>query len=192
MLPFWHAELKQASAQQAARIRSEMNLKETDKGRILNIKDQTTAARYKFNDIFCTAWLSHVISALAKLGVPDVIRDEPTSCEEGASRLGLHAPSLYRALRAASANEIFVEHLDQKFSHNEASVMMKSDHPFSWKGMALMWNHPSCLKGWSHFADCLKDGRSGIQHAFGKTLYQHLEELNGGTLAFSEAMITGL
>lgn len=161
-----------------------------DKGRMLSDGDSSVAARYVYNDIFTKAWLSHAVSALAKTGVADAIGDEPASCEDVAAKLGLHAPSLYRALRAASANGIFVQHADGKFSHNDVSALLRSNHPYSWKGMACMWNHPSCLQGWSSFAECLKDGRSGIQHAFGKTLYEHLEEIPGGTMAFSDAMIS--
>lgn len=164
--------------------------KSKDKGRALDHNDPSVAARYKFNDIFATAWLSHAVSALANNGVPDLISSEPTAYEDIAGKAKLHAPSLFRALRAVAANGIFVEHPAGHFAHNEASLLLKSDHPYSWKGMASMWNHPSCLKGWSAFSECLKDGRSGIQHAFGKTLYEHLEETPGGTLAFSDAMIS--
>lgn len=167
-----------------------MQVKNRDKGRALDQNDPSVAARYKFNDIFATAWLSHAVSALANNGVPDLISSEPTCYEEIAHKANLHAPSLFRALRAAAANGIFIEHPAGHFAHNDASLLLKSDHPYSWKGMASMWNHPSCLKGWSVFSHCLKDGRSGIQHAFGKTLYEHLEETPGGTLAFSDAMIS--
>jgi len=167
-----------------------MTAKNSDKGRVIDAEDPSISARYRYNDIFSTAWLSHALSALAKTAVPDLVSDRPISCDELAERAGLHAPSLYRALRAAAANGIFVEHADRQFSHNEVSLLLRSDHPYSWKGMACMWNHPSCLQGWSLFSECLKDGRSGIQHAFGKKLYEHLEEIPGGTFAFSEAMIS--
>ena len=53
-----------------------------------------------------------------------------------------------------------------------------------------MWNHPSCLRGWSVFSESIKDGRSGIEHAFGKRLYEHLAETPGATKAFSDAMVS--
>ncbi|HEY9774846.1 MAG TPA: methyltransferase [Planktothrix sp.] len=167
-----------------------MTITQGNKGRIEDALDLSVGGRYRLNDIFSTAWLSHALSALAKNCVPDCIADEPMGFEEIADKTSLHAPSLYRALRAAAANGIFVEHPGKKFSHNAVSELLKTNHPYSWKGMACMWNHPSCLQGWSVFSECLKDGRSGIQHAFGKTLYEHLEETPGGTLAFSDAMIS--
>jgi hypothetical protein len=167
-----------------------MSVQQSNKGRLSDLRDPSVDARYRLNDIFSTAWLSHALSALAKNGVPDYITDEPTAVNEIAAATQLHQQSLYRALRAAAANGIFIEHAGEKFSHNAVSRLLKSDHAYSWKGMATMWNHPSCLQGWSAFAQCLQDGRSGIQHAFGKTLYEHLEEIPGGTLAFSDAMIS--
>ncbi len=176
--------------QAESKIMTVQKQKELYKGRVLYPQQATISARYRLNDIFSTAWLSHAISALAKHGIADLISDEPVSADELASKSGLHAPSLYRALRALAANGIFEECEGKKFRHNEISVLLSSDHPYSWKGMACMWNHPSCLQAWSGFAECLKDGKSGIQHAFGKPLYEHLEDVHGGTLAFSNAMIS--
>lgn len=157
-----------------------------DKGRI----QDENAARYKLNDIFCAAWLSHTLTALIDNGVFDEIENEPLRVEEIATKAGLHAPSLYRALRGAAANGILTEVETGLFEHNEASRLLRSDHPHSWKGMAKMWNHPSCLSAWGRLGRVLKDGRSGIEHAFGKTLYEHLAEVEGGTEAFSDAMIS--
>lgn len=163
---------------------------ETDKGRVVYPDDSTVSARYRLNDIFCTAWLSHAITALVKCGAADAITDKPTSIEKIAKQTGTHTPSLYRALRAAAANGIFSEVQPGLFIHNEVSQLLRTDNPFSWKGMACMWNHPSCLKAWSEFPKVLTDGRSGIEHAFGEPLYKHLAAAPGATLAFSDAMIS--
>ncbi len=157
-----------------------------ERGRIL---DENTA-RYKLNDIFCAAWLSHALTALIDNNVFDTIEDKPMSADEIAQKNGLHAPSLYRAMRAAAANGILVEHEDGVFEHNDGSRLLQSNHPHSWKGMAKMWNHKSCLAAWGELSSVLKDGQSGIKHAFGKTLYEHLAEVEGGTNAFSDAMIS--
>lgn len=161
-----------------------------DNGRILCESDAAVGARYKLNDIFCAAWLSHALTALAKHGVPDAVGDTATSIDEVAAKTGLHAPSLLRAMRAAASNGVFIQVTGESFRHNEVSKLLLTNNPYSWKGMACMWNHPSCLSGWSKFSDVLVDGRSGIEHAFGKTLYEHLAEQPGATMAFSDAMIS--
>lgn len=167
-------------------------------GRILDERDETISMRYKLNDIFCTAWLSHAISAIVKHNIPDILPDkltnqsqaQPLSISEIAQKSGLNAQALYRALRALAANGIFIEEPIGYFVHNEASLLLRDDHSFSWRGMALMWNHPSCLKAWGECAESLKDGRSGIEHAFGKPLYEHLHDYPEATKAFADAMIS--
>lgn len=157
-----------------------------DRGRI----NDENAARYKLNDIFCSAWLSHALTALIEHGVFDVLDSSPRTAAEIAAETNLHAPSLYRAMRAAAANGVMSEAENGLFEHNDVSRLLRSDHPHSWKGMAKMWNHKSCLAAWGRFPEVLTDGRSGIHHAFGKSLYEHLAEISGGTEAFSDAMIS--
>jgi hypothetical protein len=146
-------------------------------------------SRYQLKDIFCAAWLSHAISAIAAHRVPEFVGDDPTSVEDIARETNLHAPSLYRAMRALAANGIFKE-TDLGFSHNETSRLLLAGHPYSWRSMSLMWNHPSCLSGWQRFPQVLTDGRSGIEHAFGKPLYEHLHDDPSATQAFADAMIS--
>lgn len=162
-----------------------------DAGRVLDQNDPGVAARYKLNDIYCAAWLSHAISALAEHRIPDFLpADSPRHFTELAAQANLHPPTLYRALRALAANGIFQEVGEGKFAHNSTSLLLRSDHADSWSGMAKMWNHPSCLQAWLNHRNSLKDGRSGIEHAFGKPLYGHLADFPEATKAFSDAMIS--
>lgn len=166
------------------------SLLRSDAGRIVDENDPSTAARYRLNDIYATAWLSHAVSAVAEYRVADYVADTPIHYEDLALATKLHSPSLYRALRALSANGIFKEVGDGLFEHTEVSRLLRTDHPCSWSGMSRMWDHPSCLSAWGQFRHSLQDGYSGIQHAFGKTLYEHLGEHPHATAAFSDAMIS--
>lgn len=85
--------------------------KRNDRGRILD----ENAARYKLNDIFCASWLSHTLTALIDNNVFNSIENKPMSVIDIAAKNGLHAPSLYRAMRGAAANGILIEHEDALF-----------------------------------------------------------------------------
>lgn len=187
-----------------------------DAGRILDSSDDGVSARYKLNDIYCAAWLSHAVSAIVEHRVPDFLpADEGATLDGGhdtaasatgdggrdtahsavhytelAARTNLHAPSLYRVLRALAANGIFTVDQDGRFAHNAVSRLLRTDHPQSWSGMSRMWDHPSCLNAWLHHRQSLRDGKSGIEHAFGKPLYAHLSDYPDVTKAFSDAMIS--
>lgn len=161
-----------------------------DHGRIIDGNDRSVEARYRLNDIFCGAWLSHAVSAVAEHGIADLIEEEPVHYTQLAARNGLHAPTLYRVMRALAAHNIFRETPEGAFEHTEISRLLRSDNPYSWRGMARMWGHPSCLTAWRHFPECLADGRSGIEHAFGVPLYLHLGEHPNATQSFAGAMIS--
>lgn len=161
-----------------------------NRGRRLDSSDKSIEARYVLNDIYCAAWISHAISALCEYRVPDFVGSNATSLELIAERAKLDPETLYRALRALAANGIFEERAQRHFLHNEVSRLLCSDHPYSWSGMAKMWDHPSCLSAWMHHKESLLDGQSGIKHAFGKSLYEHLSERPGATKAFSDAMVS--
>ena len=159
-------------------------------GRILTASEPEVGARYKLNDIFCRAWLSHAITAVVRHGIPEIVGKKAISADEIAGAKNLDAGTVYRVMRALAANGIFTEAEGRVFQHSEVSSLLRRDHPNSWAGMAKMWNHPACLQSWMHYAECLTDGRSGVEHAFGKTLYEHLGEDPAATQAFSDAMIS--
>jgi C-methyltransferase len=161
-----------------------------NKGRVLDSSDPGVAARYTLVDIFCGAWLSYAVGAIAEHGVADLLDETPLSCTDLAASAGLHESSLRRVLRALAANGIFMQTSPDTFAHNEASQLLRRDNPFSWRGLARMWSHSSCLTAWSCLPEVLRDGKSGIEHAFGKPLYDYLHEHKEVAEAFSNAMIS--
>lgn len=159
-----------------------------DCGRVADPNDPVIEARYKLNDLFTRAWMSYAVSALSSHKVFDLIEDEPVSAEYIADKTHLHAGTLYRALRALAANEILQQDDHGNFYATPVSTLLRSDHPYSWSGMAMMWNHPVSLRSWEKFGEVLTDGRSGIEHAFGKKLYEYFHDKPELTQAFADAM----
>ncbi len=78
------------------------------------------------------------IHAAAKLGLPDILGDEPRTAEELAAASHAHAPSLHRLLRALAAMAIFEEDDEGRFRHTELSRVLRSDHPQSARPMCLI------------------------------------------------------
>jgi C-methyltransferase len=165
-----------------------MDLVNLHAGRVSS--SSSTDARYALNDVYCTMWLGLALTALVNRKVPDCIGDAPEHYNDVAARAGLHAPSLYRVLRAAAANNFFTEVRPGIFEHNEKSRLLRSDHPHTWRGMARMWGHPAALRAWEKFGDVLVDGQSGMLHAFGQPLYEVLHADADAGAAFTEAMVS--
>ncbi len=160
----------------------------TRNGRVIDELDPGVEARYRLNDLFSRAWLGYAVSALAKHKVFDSIGSTPVSAGEVADKRGLHAATLYRVLRALAANGILDECGTDMFQQTPVSQLLRSDNPYSWRGMALMWNHSLSLHSWEKFSEVLTDGHSGVEHAYGKRLYDCLHDDADLTNAFSDAM----
>src|SRR5258707_12340984 len=61
-------------------------------------------------------WLSRAVCAVAKLGIPDLVRDGPKTLGELATATGTHAPSIHRLLRALPSESGFFEDQAVRFS----------------------------------------------------------------------------
>jgi len=60
-------------------------------------------------------WVSRALYVAVKLGIPDLLKDEPKSSVELAQATGTHASSLYRVLRALDSVGVFAEDDQQRF-----------------------------------------------------------------------------
>jgi hypothetical protein len=54
-------------------------------------------------------WMTQLIYAAAKLGIADLLKDGPKSCEDIASATGTDAKSIYRVLRTLAGAGVFAE-----------------------------------------------------------------------------------
>jgi hypothetical protein len=120
--------------------------------------------------ILLGAWASKVVSDVARLNIPDVLKQQgPLSAAELVSRHGIGArpDSLERALRACASFGIFVEHADGSFAPTEFSDVLTSDSPVSVKKLADLCGSNWYWKAWSGFSDALATGEPQIGNQLG-------------------------
>ena len=105
------------------------------------------------------------IRAICELGVADELVDGPMSIEDIATRVGAHAPSLHRVLRALASKGIFIEEPPGAFALTPLAQPLRSDHPLS-----LRQAYPllaADVEAWGHFDYCLRTGEPSFQHVHG-------------------------
>src|SRR5262249_12803116 len=83
-------------------------------------------------------WLSQLVFVAAKLGVADELRQGPATADALAKRVGTHAPSLYRVLRALAGCGVFAETTDGRFKLTPLAATLRSDAPASLRDFAAM------------------------------------------------------
>src|SRR6266496_194590 len=76
-------------------------------------------------------WISRAIYIAAKLGVADLIKDQPRTVDQLATATGTHAPSLYRVLRALASVGVFTEDEQGQFAQTPLGATLRAGIPGS-------------------------------------------------------------
>ena len=74
-------------------------------------------------------WISRAVYIIAKLGIPDLLKDGPKSANELAADTATHAPSLYRVLRALVSVGVLSGNEEGQFSLTPLSETLVTDAP---------------------------------------------------------------
>lgn len=135
-------------------------------------------------------WISQSIYAAAKLGIPDLLKDGPKSCEELASSTGTNARSLYRLMRALAQVGIFAEKEEGYFTLTRLSACIQSDVPGSVRAMAITLGEEH-YKAWGNILHSMRTGTSAFEHEYGMPVFQYYAQNPESGKIFNEAMTSG-
>ncbi len=113
---------------------------------------------------------SQAIAVAAKLGIADLLKEQPRTAEELASATRAHAPSLNRLLRMLTSVGIFAEDANGRFQQTPLSDLLRSDHPRSARGQAILFGSEFVLRPWGELHAAVMSGRSPLEQVFGEWL----------------------
>jgi hypothetical protein len=133
-------------------------------------------------------WVSHIVGVAAELGLADDIQQGPKSAAELAASKGLHTASLQRLLRALANLGIFAEQPDGRFAQTPMSDALRSDVPYSMRGMARMVNRPWSIRAWTELEHSVRTGESAFEHVHGKQGFDYMLEHPAEMEIFANAM----
>jgi hypothetical protein len=133
-------------------------------------------------------WVAHIVGVAAELGLADQIQQAPQTAEQLAHEKGLHAPSLYRLLRALASLGIFTEQADGRFAQTPMSDALRSDVPYSMRGMVRMVNRPWSIQAWTQLEHALRTGESAFEHVHGQQGFDYLLAHPNEMEIFADAM----
>lgn len=117
--------------------------------------------------------LSQSVYVAAKLGVADLVADDPQTAEQLAAATGTDGPSLYRFLRALASVAVFTEDDHGRFGLGPLGRHLRSDAPGSLRAYAMHANE-ECYQAWGHALDAVRSGRPGFDQAFGQSFYDYM------------------
>jgi hypothetical protein len=133
-------------------------------------------------------WSSRCIHVAAEFGIADALGDEPQTAAALASKTGTNAGALHRILRCLATHGVFVLK-DGKFSHNEASRLLRSDNPRSMRSLSRMMGLDFHWDTYRELTHSLKTGKPAIGNVIQGGLFDFMRDKPEESRIFNEAMV---
>lgn len=111
------------------------------------------------------------LRVMVELRVPDALADGPRTAEDLAEEVGAHGPSLYRVLRALTANGVFHEDRSHRFSLTPVSDLLRDGHPYSMRGMYRL--SPADVHAVAELEYGVRNAESAFEHVHGTTFWEY-------------------
>ncbi|SFJ67191.1 methyltransferase [Thermoflavimicrobium dichotomicum] len=133
---------------------------------------------------------SQAIMVAAKLGIADLLKDGPKTCDELAEICQVHPEALYRLLRALASIHLFEEKENRTFSLTSLSHYLRSDVEGSLRSTALMQGDPYHWGAWGDLMEGIIDGKVVFNHKYKMSVYDYHKENKDFGHFFNQTMFT--
>ena len=143
-------------------------------------RDSTAALAATHDDtgqlerMFAGFAMTHSIYAAAKLGIADLLEAGPRTAEELAGLAGVHAPSLYRLLRALASVGVFAETAPATFALTPTAQRLRTGAPDSLRAWAIVTGE-IIAPSWGGLMHSLQTGVPAFESVFGMPIFEYLE-----------------
>ncbi|HET9001666.1 MAG TPA: methyltransferase dimerization domain-containing protein [bacterium] len=131
--------------------------------------------------------VSQLIYVAAKLGIADMLKEGPKSCEEMAMVAGVHSRSLYRVMRALASIGIFTEREDGRFDLTPLAACLQTGVANSRRFTAITFGEE-----YHHILGSLlssvKTGEVAFDQIYGTGYFHYLEQNPEAAATFNEFM----
>jgi hypothetical protein len=134
-------------------------------------------------------WMSRALYAAARLGLADRIANGSRRSGDLAAETGAHEPSLHRLLRALAGLGIVSADGNHEFSLTALGQALRSGSPGSAHATVLALAGDWWWRGWEHVLHAVATGKTGMEQAFGTTLFEYLAREPEEASYFNDAMI---
>ena len=132
-------------------------------------------------------WVSRSLYVAAKLGIADLLKDSPKSCDELATATGTNAPSLYRVLRALASLGVFAETELNHFTLTPLAACLQSDVPGSVRAFVILLGEEQ-YRAWGDFLYGVQTGGSPFEHVYGMNIFEYYAQNPESAKIFDESL----
>jgi ubiquinone/menaquinone biosynthesis C-methylase UbiE len=134
--------------------------------------------------------VTHSVYAAAKLGIADLLDAGPRTAEELAALTGVHAPSLYRLLRALASLGVFTETAPATFALTPMAERLRTGAPDSLREWAIVTGEIAA-RSFGELMHSLHTGQPAFELVFGLPIFEYLEAHPETAAAFDRHQAQG-
>lgn len=133
-------------------------------------------------------WISRAVYVLAKLGIPDLMKSGPKTAEELASATQIHAPSLFRLLRALASVGVLRSAEGGRFALTPLSETLVTDAPSSLRWFAVSELGQEHYPAWGNLMHSVKTGEIAFDDFFGVDVWKYFQQNPEDAAVFNDSM----
>jgi hypothetical protein len=133
-------------------------------------------------------WIARAVYAIAKLGIPDLLKDETKTADELAAATNMHAPSLFRILRALVSVGVLSSSDGARFGLTPLSETLITDAPGSLRWFAISELGQEHYPAWGNLMHSLKTGEIAFDHHFGVDVWKYFSQNPEDAAVFNNSM----
>ena len=138
--------------------------------------------------IIMNFWGSRAVYVFARLGIPDLLKSGPKTVDELASATNMHAPSLYRVLRALSSIGFVSATADGRFAQTPLSEILVTDAPGSLRWFTISELGQEHYPAWGNLMHSVKTGEIAFDNFFGVDIWKYFEQNPEDGAVFNNSM----
>jgi hypothetical protein len=131
---------------------------------------------------------TQAIYVAAKLGIPDLLKDETRSCAQLSQAAHVNAGALRRLLRMLVNTGLIKKADEDSYALTPAGHFLRSDTPGSLKHLAELGGEPWHLHPWTDLIHSIRTGEPAFDRLHGIGFYDYLARHPDSALLFDQAM----
>jgi O-methyltransferase domain/Dimerisation domain len=132
-------------------------------------------------------WESQAVYVAAKLGIADLLKEGPRSCDDLAKATGTHLSSLCRLMSTLASLGVFVAEEDNRFRPTPLGRALQSGVPGSMRAMVLTLGEEH-YQAWGNLLHSVSTGKPAFDHVYKMGLFQYFTQNAAASQTFNEGM----
>ena len=147
-----------------------------------------TSPQAQLNQLISGYMRTQAVYVAAKLGIADLLSTGSRTADELAQATYMHAPSLFRLLRALASLGVFAEDESSRFGLTPIAECLRSDVPGSQRALAIMSGEEH-FKAWGELLYSIQTGKTSFDKLYGMPIFDFLSQNLEQAKVFDAAMV---